>query len=385
MVKMEKVERNNIFKNLFDLVNIPSYGTIDNNHPIINYFRDKLKDCEIVENIDSNGNTHLLVGVNCKLKDLNNAILLSGHVDTVKESNGHHPKAKIVDEYVEGLGTSDMKSFFASILTQIDDFKSIDTPIILSITSDEETELEGVKKNIEELKKRNINVSFAVIGEPTNLDYYASSRGNSIYVSVMKGIASHSSTPEAGVNAIELESDFINEIKKVSKEHPKASICITSINGGNVPSNVVPDNCSICFGIRTSGSKELNEITSYLDKKHHEISRDFKDSSLFPVLVFPPFERRENYFTNYALEHGIPVVDAKYSTEAGYFQQAFPNADMIIYGPGDPKGIHKAGEAIPGSNLLRYQNEFMELLNNYLEYKKQGVIEQKKFVYKSDK
>ena len=135
-----------------------------------------MKECDIAENVDSNGNTHLLVGVNCKLKNLDHAILLSGHVDTVRETEGHHPKAEIIDDCVKGLGTSDMKAFFAVVLSQIDDLKSIDYPIILSITSDEETEFEGVKKNIEEMQKRNINPDFAIIGEPTNLDYYASSR-----------------------------------------------------------------------------------------------------------------------------------------------------------------------------------------------------------------
>ena len=197
----------------------------------------------------------------------------------------------------------------------------------------------------------------------------------------MKGKSCHSSTPELGINAIELESDFIKEIKNVSKAYPEAKICITSINGGKVPANVVPDNCSICFGIRTNDNKILNEITEYLNSKHSEISRGNKDSMLFPVLEIPPFERKDNYFIKYANDIGKDVVDAKYSTEAGFFQQAFPNADIIIYGPGDPTNIHKAGESIPGDNLVRYQNEFMELLNNYLEYKKHGVIEQKKYIY----
>ena len=373
---MEK--ENKSFKYLGELVNIPSYGTINNNHPIINYLKDKLKECEIIENVDSNGNTHLLVGINCKLKDLDQAILLSGHIDTVKESEGHHPQAVLNGEYIEGLGTSDMKAFFASVLSQIDELRSLDEPVILSITSDEETKLEGVRKNIDELKKRNINVAFVIVGEPTNLDYYASSRGNAIYVSIMSGKACHSSTPELGINAIELEAMFISEIKKVSKVYPSASICITSITGGKIPSNAVPDECSICFGVRTSDRKTLNEIYRYLSNKHDEISGCHGNSKLFSVLEFPPFERIESFFTKYAEENGIRIVDAKYSTEAGYFQRLFPNAEIIIYGPGDPADIHKSGEKIPAHNLLKYQDDFMKLINKYIESKKQ---KDREFVY----
>ena len=378
---MENASKNNVFKYLFELVNIPSYGIIDRNHPIINYLKNQLNECEIIENIDSNGNTHLLVGVNCKLNNLDHAILLSGHIDTVKESEGHHPNAVVNKDYIEGLGTSDMKAFFASVLSQIDYLKSLDEPIILSITSDEETKLEGVKINIEELSKRNINIDFAIIGEPTNLDYCVSSRGNTIYVSVMNGKACHSSTPELGVNAIELEAEFISEIKKVCNEYPSASICITSMSGGRVPSNVVPDECSLCFGVRTSDRKTLNEIYNYLLIKHNEISNCYGKSKLFSVLEFPPFERSENFFTNYANDNKINMVDAKYSTEAGCFQRKFPDANIVIYGPGDPTNIHKAGENIPGDNLLRYQEEFIKLIEKYLENKKQGVLENKKLVY----
>ena len=74
-------------------------------------------------------------------------------------------------------------------------------------------------------------------------------------------------------------------------------------------------------------------------------------------------------------------MDAKYSTEAGCFQRSFPNADIIIYGPGDPNGIHKAGEKISGESLLRYQDDFIKLLSDYLEIKQLGIVDDKKLVY----
>ena len=371
---MKEEKRDNVLNILSDLVNISSYGKIGRDHPIMEYLRKRFSECsELVELEDKNGNIHLLVGVNCELKDINNSILLSGHIDTVSASEGHSSEMMFDGENFKGLGTSDMKSFIASMIANIDYFKSLSIPVILSITSDEETQLLGINKIINELKARNIKPGLTIIGEPSNLDYYVSSRGNSVYVGIMNGLAVHSGTPELGINAIERIAEFVMEIKKISEVYSKeSSVCITSIKGGKVPSNVVPDECSTCFGIRTSDSKVLDTIYTYLENKFHEISKDYGDSKLFSVVAIPPFERRNNEFINNQADLSKKkLVDASYATEAGYFQKEYPDSSILIYGPGNPIGIHKAGEAISLNNLLQYQIELIELLDSYLEYNKQ--------------
>lgn len=385
MEKKEVNNKKNVLTILSELVNIPSYGSIGNNHSIIKYIKTSLKDCcEILELEDKNGNVHLLIGVNHKLNDIESAILLSGHVDTVRESEGHRCKILISNGKIAGLGTADMKSFIATIIANIDYLKNLDIPVIISLTSDEETNLLGIKYINHELKSRNIKISTAIVGEPTDLDFYVSSRGNSIYVSVMDGIASHSGTPELGINAIELETRFICEIMNIKNLYIEDStVCITHIEGGKSPSNVVPDECSTCFGIRTSDSKILDIMYNYLEEKHKEISNNSCQSRLFNVLSIPPFERKESeFFNGQAVITGKQLIDAKYSTEAGYFQKTFPDADIVIYGPGNPQNIHKAGEAIALDSLLRYEVELKEILCNYLSYTKQKNPDVKKLVYK---
>lgn len=381
---MEKKSEDNILKILSDLVSISSYGKVGKNHPIIGYLKNSFKNCvEIVELEDSNENVHLLVGVNHELRNIDDCILLSGHIDTVTESEEHTCNISLVSDMIRGLGTSDMKSFIATIISNIDYFRYYDIPIVLSITSDEETNLKGINDIIKELKMRNINTSLVLIGEPTNLDYYVSSRGNSIYVDIMNGLACHSGTPELGINAIELISEFIIEIKNISKKFEKeASICITSVKGGKTPSNIVPDECSVCFGVRTSDTNVLNTIYNYLENKHREISNCYGDSKLFNVLDIPPFERRQSLFIEEQSDkYNKEMIDAKYSTEAGYFQVAYPNADIVIYGPGNPENIHKAGESININNLYQYKEELIEMINNYIKYKREEINHDKQLVY----
>lgn len=385
---MKERNVNNVLNILSDLVCIPSYGMINNNHPIIEYLKCKFKDCcEIIELNDKNGNTHLLVGVNCELNDIDSAIVLSGHMDTVKASNGHNCEMLLEGNKLKGLGISDMKAFIASIIDNLEFLKSMDTPVVVSLTSDEETNLFGITQIIQEMKKRNINADLTIVGEPTDLNYYVSNRGNSIYVSIMNGIACHSGTPDLGINAIELQSMFISEIMKIKQKYSSESaVCITHIDGGKSPSNVVPDMCSACFGIRVSNINVLNEIYNYLMLKHKEISKCYGESALFNVLFIPPFEKRENeFFNRYAEKNGKKMIDAKYATEAGYFQVAYPDADIAIYGPGCPEKIHSADEAILPDNVINYGLELKKMLCEYLIYKKQeGKCNVKKLVYKPE-
>lgn len=358
---------------LTELVRIPSYGKIDPDHKMIEYLKNKFKECEeTIKLVDKNGNTHLLVGVNQPLNNLNNAILLSGHIDTVSESDNHVCNISVEGNTLKGLGISDMKAFIATIIVNLDYLKELDIPVVISLTSDEETNLLGIEHIIQELKNREINPGMVVVGEPTNLDYYVSSRGNSIYVSLMNGIACHSGTPELGVNAIELQAEFIAEIVRLKEIFEnEAAVCITHAEGGKSPSNVVPSMSSACFGIRTSNPTVLAEMYNYLSERHKEISKSYGESKLFNVLNIPPFERRYNEFIAEQASHtGKKQIDAKYATEAGYFQREYPESAILIYGPGQPDKIHESGEYLDPNKLFQYANELNILLINYLKYKK---------------
>lgn len=370
-----------ILRLLTELVRIPSYGKIDKEHKIIEYLKKHFQTCEeVLELEDKNGNTHLLIGVNKELRDLDKAIILSGHIDTVSETETHKCDVSVEGQNLKGLGISDMKSFVATVLANLEYLHQLDIPVVISLTSDEETNLLGIECITKKLEERNIKPGFVIVGEPTNLDYYVSSRGNSIFVSLMNGIASHSGTPELGVNAIELQVTFLREIMKLQTLYKAtSSVCITHVSGGKSPSNVVPDMSSACYGIRTSDTKTLEEMSNYLSEKHKEISKSYGESRLFKVLDIPPFERRQSDFiSEQVMENNKKMIDAKYATEAGYFQRTFPSSSIIIYGPGQPEKIHESGEYLDPTRLFQYSEELKQLLKNYLTYTKTNP---KKLVY----
>ena len=121
----------------------------------------------------------------------------------------------------------------------------------------------------------------------------------------------------------------------------------------------------------------------YLYSKHNEISRGFGDSKLFNVVEIPPFERTDNQFIkNQSINKDKKLIDARYATEAGYFQRNYEEANVVIYGPGNPDCIHKAGESISVDNLIQYSEELNELLIDYLKYNSNYIDNNKVYVYK---
>ena len=156
-----------------------------------------------------------------------------------------------------------MKGSIAVILSSISkiDFSKNKTGIKLFFTYDEEIGFSGVN----ELVNRNTKFpKYMIIGEPTNNEVINASKGLLEFKITFKGISSHSSKPEEGVNAIENCVDFINklkdyynELKEETIDSKYATMNIGVINGGR-SMNIVPDNCEVQIDFRTI-SKEQNE------------------------------------------------------------------------------------------------------------------------------
>ena len=154
------------FKTINKLVKIQSYD-LDNNDTIINYlienFKPYSKEILQIKNTDCN-KTNLLIGLNTKLENTE-AIVLAGHIDTVpadKSAYATDPYSAVrKDNKIYGLGIIDMKCYFASIIDNLNFLTSIPYPIIIAITSDEETNLNGIEQIIKTLKdKKLINIKY---------------------------------------------------------------------------------------------------------------------------------------------------------------------------------------------------------------------------------
>ena len=210
---------------------------------------------------------NLFSTINGKQKLNGGGIILSGHTDVVPASSKDWASNPYIaserDNKVFGRGSCDMKGFIACTLALAPYFaaENLKKPIHFSYTYDEETACQGAPIMLKELKKRQINCSVCIVGEPTNMKAIQAHKGCYEYSTHFYGLAGHGSAPDKGVNAVEYATKFVNKLmelrQELKKREPKNSIFsppyttlqIGRIKGG-IARNVIADQCTVDWELR---------------------------------------------------------------------------------------------------------------------------------------
>ena len=320
-----------------------SYNTINDkeNKDIINFIEKYLKEfgfkteykskCLVMSNSD----------------DCNIGFL--GHTDTVSYSNDwtFNPfELNEINGNLYGLGTCDMKGSIAVILSTISkiDFSKNKKGIKLFFTYDEEIGFSGINELI---NRKTEFPKYMIIGEPTNNEVINASKGLIEFKISFKGIASHSSKPEEGINAIDNCIDFINklkdyynsDLKKETIDSKYTTMNIGVINGGR-SINIIPDNCEIQVDFRTV-FKDQNER---IIKKINEL---IDNNTTYEVI------NNINPFSN----DNEKINMSDFLTEASLMQ----SGNKYILGVG-PINAHKKDEFITIESLNKLEEQYIELI-----------------------
>ena len=186
-------------KILSDLIKFPTVsGT--SNLKLIEYCENKLNKLEAKSFKTINKSTqqaNLFSTISGKKKVNDGGIILSGHTDVVPAS----PKEWFSDPYIArekddkifGRGSCDMKGFIACTLAMAPFFASenLKKPIHFSYTFDEETACLGAPLMLADLKKRKINYSACIIGEPTSMKAITAHKVYNEYITYFTGLSGH--------------------------------------------------------------------------------------------------------------------------------------------------------------------------------------------------
>lgn len=128
-------------------------------------------------------------------------LLLAGHTDTVPYDEGRWTRDPFTltehDHKLYGLGTADMKGFFAFILDAVRDIDAskLTKPLYILATADEETTMAGARYFAANTQLR---PDFAIIGEPTSLQPVRAHKGHISNAIRITGQSGHSSDPARG-------------------------------------------------------------------------------------------------------------------------------------------------------------------------------------------
>ncbi|AAU36840.1 MULTISPECIES: acetylornithine deacetylase [Basfia] len=285
-------------------------------------------------------------------------LLLAGHTDTVpcnEELWTTNPfKLTERDGKFFGLGTADMKGFFAFVIDAVRqiDLTKLTKPLRILATADEETTMLGTRTFI---RHTHIRPDCALIGEPTSLRAVRAHKGHVGKAVRIIGKSGHSSDPAKGINAIELMHEATGYLMQMRNElrdkyhHdafeiPYPTMNFGAIHGGDAV-NRICGCCELHFDIRPLPKMRLEDLDEMLQQKLAPMFEKWGDRISIEALHEPT--------PGYECEHSAQVVQVvekllgekcevvNYCTEAPFIQELCPT---LVLGPGSIEQAHQPDE-----------------------------------------
>lgn len=354
-------------------------------------------------------------------------LCLSGHLDVVpadKEGWNHPPYAltRETGRYY-GRGTTDMKGFMALVLAMVPVWAADKTessgrmsdgtesggtagkssegvkpstsfaqsaqrkqfapsdpaaqlapaaqPIHIALTYDEEDGCSGAPALIRELGSTLPKPEAVIVGEPTGMVPVIGHRAGTSCFTEVRGLSSHSSNPEAGINAIYTAADLIHHLRDVYNRfaaNPKedsdfspaySTISVGTITGGTAR-NVIPDYCGFEWEIRSLPGEEPNDTLRELEEYGRSLlmpggletgaSIHTTIRSSYPALEPAPRSKALEWVRKAGCTAQPEAVN--FGTEAGLYQQA--GIPAVVWGPGNIEQAHTNDEFIMKKQLTAF-------------------------------
>ncbi|KQA16221.1 acetylornithine deacetylase [Vibrio metoecus] len=293
-----------------------------------------------------------------KLGSGEGGLLLAGHSDTVPFDEGrwnYNPHALTqANNRFYGLGTADMKGFFAFIYEAVKnvDWSKQTKPLYVLATCDEETTMLGARHFTENAP---FKPDYCIIGEPTSLVPIRAHKGHVANAIRVTGKSGHSSNPALGVNAIEimhevlfalmqLRDRLIKEYHHPGFEIPTPTLNLGHIHGGDSP-NRICGCCELHYDVRPLPGISLDG----LDNLMRDALRDVHQKWPGRIELVPLHDPIPGYECahDHPFIHGISEIceqeaqSVNYCTEAPFLQQVCPT---LVLGPGSIDQAHQPDE-----------------------------------------
>lgn len=213
-------------------------------------------------------------------------LLLNAHIDTVKPVSGWTKDpftANEEDGKLYGLGSNDDGGSLVSLLQVFMALNRTEQAYNLIYLASCEEEVSG-KDGIESVLPLLPPISFAIVGEPTEMQPAVAEKGLMVLDVTAHGKSGHAAR-NGGINAIYQALDDITwfknyQFEKVSPLLGPVKMSVTMINAGT-QHNVVPDKCDFVVDIRSNecytNQQVFEEIVQHISGEAH--ARSFRLSS----------------------------------------------------------------------------------------------------------
>lgn len=303
-------------------------------------------------------------------------ILLSAHSDVVPvegQAWTRSPFEMTQDgDKVFGRGTTDMKGFLAAMLSlaQRLNADTLNVPLMLAISYDEEIGCQGVRKMMPAFEGLGWVPELCIVGEPTSMRPATGHKGKAALRATFHGVAGHSALAPNYVNALHLAADFITALRTIQGEYERSGVQDTAydvaystvhvgtIQGGTAL-NIVPEKAVVEFELRHLPKDTLQDFVGRLTVEADRICAPFRDrfadvgidievTNTYPGLEIAQGHRAVQRVARLCDSDDLTKV--AFGTEAGFF--AGLDIPTVVCGPGcmEAQG-HKADEFITLAQL----------------------------------
>lgn len=307
-------------------------------------------------------------------------LVLSGHTDTVPwDDTGWHSDPFTLtrrDDRLYGLGTADMKAFFALAIEAVRAVPAsgLRRSLVLLATADEESSMSGARALAD--SGRDFG-PYALIGEPTGLRPVRMHKGITMEAIRLTGQSGHSSDPSLGNSALDGMQLVLDELvawrRELQRDHrnplfrvPVPTLNLGYIHGGDNPNRICA-HCELQIDLRPLPGMALEELRETLRQR---VTHRLSDTGLkveiealipgTPALDTPPDSPIVQAAERLT---GHPAEAVAFGTEGPWFNRL--GMQTVVLGPGDIDQAHQPNEYIATERLQPMTDLLQKLIREF--------------------
>lgn len=304
-------------------------------------------------------------------------VVLSGHCDVVPVEGQNWSRDPFVlhraGDAFYGRGTADMKGFLAvaiqAMLLAAD--RTLEMPLHLAISYDEEIGCLGVRGMLDTLATRPERPALCIIGEPTGMRIANGHKGKRGLRACCHGQEGHSALAPDALNALHLGAAFVGRLQTRQAELeaegarddaydiPYSTVHVGMMSGGTAL-NIVPNQCDLDFEIRNVAADDPDAIIAKLVQDADSIAAPYRNRfpnariEIVEVSGYPglatPSDIPAVALLQSLMGRQDPLIKVAFGTEGGLFQERL-GLPTLICGPGHMAQGHKPDEFVSQSQL----------------------------------
>jgi acetylornithine deacetylase len=306
-------------------------------------------------------------------------LILAGHTDTVPCDPGLWSSDPFVlaerEQRLYGLGTADMKSFFALVAAAAAGIPrgQLQAPLIVLATADEESSMAGARALAAAGQPK---ACHALIGEPTGLRPVRLHKGILMERIVLDGRSGHSSDPALGASALEGMHAVIAALLAWRSELstrrdtrftvPHPTLNLGRIAGGDNP-NRICGHCELDVDLRCLPGMDIGALRRELRARVDEVVRLTPLQVRYEVLLegVPPMETAASATIVRTAEEltGAQSAAVAFATEAPFLARL--GADVVVLGPGSIEQAHQPDEYLELRQIPRMVEHLVQLIRRF--------------------